>query len=83
MAADNRNHAAPQLRLNAANKPFSVTLDKDAIWLALIEGAAVSEKQLICAVCFAQVPGIPPGIDTIHLLLLFSLFPGSFRYENQ
>lgn len=84
MAADNLKEAAPQLVVEAANKPFSVALDKDAIRFALIERAPVSEKQLICAVCFARVPGIPLSIDTTSVFSSsFLFFSGSFRYENQ
>lgn len=77
-AADNLKQAAPQLVVKAANKPFSLTLDKDAIWLALIERAAVPEKQFICTVCFAHVLGIPRGIDTISVFFLFLFFQVSF-----
>lgn len=67
MSADNLNEPAPQLVVKVPNNPFSRTLDKDVIWFALIECAFVSEKQLICVVCFARAPGIPLTIDIIRV----------------
>lgn len=79
MSADNLKEAVPQLAVKAANKPFSGTLDKDVIWFALIECAPESEKQLICAVCFARAPGIPLGIDTISVFFPSIFFSGSYE----
>lgn len=77
-----------KLVVKVPNNPFSRTLDKDVIWLALIECAFVSEKQLICVVCFARAPGIPLTIDIIRVFSPFFFFwrvggTDSFWYENQ